>query len=148
MINVSFIKFNPQLVEILGNHIFGYNALKECIVKYKNKDIKITEETAKNLRFNNYFEVIINNQKYIANLLTLSVDKLIFSANKKEINITDDMKFSCKLYFHLYRFILNGKIEKIENTDNGKLIVHYIFDFSPELTEILDDYFYRMQYVD
>ena len=78
MINVSFMKFNSQLIEILGNYIFGYNALKQCIVKYKNKDITVTEETAKNLRFNNYFEVIISNKKYIANLLILSVDKLVF----------------------------------------------------------------------
>ncbi len=148
MINISFIKFNSQLIEILGNYIFGYNALQECLAKYKNKNIIITEETAKNLRYNNYFEIIINNRKNIGNLLSLSINKIIFSIKMSEIKITEDMKLSCKLYFHLYRFIISGKIVKIEKSDDGTQKVHFVLDFSPELTEILDDYFYRIQYIE
>lgn len=148
MINISFIKFNSQLIEILGNYIFGHNALKECLVKYEKKDIGITVETAKNLRYNNYFEVICNNNKCVGQLLSLSVDKLIFSVNERELKIAENMNLSCKLYFHLYRFIISGKIIKVDKTENGIQKVHYAFNFSPELTEILDDYFYRIQYVE
>lgn len=148
MINISFIKFNTHLIEILGNYIFGYNELKQCVVKYKNKLIQITEETAKNLRYNNYIELINGTNKYEATLVSLSIDNLVFIINESVLKITDDIKISCKLYFHLYRFILNGKIEKIEKDANGVQKIHFIVEFSPELTEILDDYFYRIQYVD
>ena len=53
------------------------------------------------------------------------------------------IKLVSKLYFQSAQFLVTGTVSDIRGPRNGKLYLDYELEFSADLVEILDDYFYR-----
>ena len=144
MIDVVFSERPSELTDILGNFILTYNALRGYYETFQGKEIIMDNRMARMLRFNDYMECYIGSNKIRADLVAISVSKLIFSLPSDTPDIIEGYSFSCKLYFQLYQFMVHGKIDEIEGYKRGQIRVSCSIDFAPELIEIMDDYFYRL----
>ena len=95
------------------------------------------------MKYNKYIECIIGNQKVKAKLLSVSVNQLILSIPASIIDFHVDTEFSTKLFFQTYQFSVKGKAVKIIDKNNNYIKVQYSINFSPELVDILNEYFIR-----
>ncbi len=144
MLDISFKNCPVDLVEIIGDYITSFESLKAQYESFKGKEIPMNPRNAKIMRFNNFVESQFGKNKVQTRLLAVSVDKLILAVPASVPDLSDGMKFVSKLYFQVYQFIVGGIISKMEGPMNGYYKVHYDIDFSPELVEIIDDYFFRL----
>jgi hypothetical protein len=140
----TVIKNCPNdLVEIIGDYITAFEALKSQYEGYRDKLIMVDETSAKTMRFNKYIELILGASKTRATLLSLSVNGLKMSPSMDIPGIEIGAVCASRLYFQIYQFTVTGKITAVEKEPGGRSAVTLAIDFSPELIEIVDDYFFR-----
>jgi hypothetical protein len=144
MIDLNFQQSPPRLIEILGDYLLAYSALKSYYETFSGREIIIDDHMARMLRFNNYMECNFGRNKVRAKLVALSVNKLVFDIPADTPDVIEGCSFSCKLYFQLYQCVASGSVDEIEGYRAGTLRVHAGIGFTPELIEIMDDYFYRL----
>ena len=144
MIELTYKRLSNELIEILGDYIYTYNSLQEYFDKYKSRKIELTQKTIRLLRFNNYMECYLKGKKVLAQLVCISSNMLCFTLPEEYGKLKTDDKLNCKMYFQLYRFMVTGKISEIIHIgDKVEITIDIVF--SPELIEIMDDYFYRIE---
>lgn len=146
MVEITFKTCPDDLVTILGDHIISFESLKTQYENFKDRPVEMNEATAQTMRFNNYVESQIVSEKLQTRLLSLSVNQLILGVPDAVRDLEEGQRLVSKLYFQTYQFIVNGEIMKIEDTDSGYKRVYCNIDFTPELVEIIDDYFFRMSF--
>ena len=146
MIEVIFTAYPPELIEIIGEFILVHNSLRGYYDSFQGKDIHIEENTAKQLRYNNYMECYLKSQKHRAQLVNLSVNRLNLVLPESAGDVAVGEAFPSKLYFQLYQFMVKGKATATSRQPDSSLLVQYDIEFAPELVEILDDYFYRISH--
>lgn len=140
----AVIKSCPNdMVEIIGEYIEAYNALKAQFQTFQEKKITVNAENARLMRYNNYSELIIGTAKTRCNLLSLSVTSLILRPSIEVPGLSVGDSCGARLYFQVYQFTVNGKVAWVDRTPDGQQMVTVIIDFAPELIEIVDDYYYR-----
>jgi hypothetical protein len=144
MIDLTFLKPPEKLIEILGDYVLAHSALKTYYETFSGREIVIDDYMARMLRFNNYMECTFSRHKVRARLVAISVNKLVFDIPADTPDVIEGTSFSCKLYFQLYQFLTHGAVNEIEGYRAGTLRVHAGISFTPELIEIMDDYFYRL----
>jgi hypothetical protein len=83
-------------------------------------------------------------QKVPARLLSLGVSRLVLELPLSAQGLAVGQSLATKLYFQTYQFMVGGKIEESTLTDKQRRRVTCALEFSPELVEIMDDYFFRM----
>jgi len=145
MIEVSFTAYPPELIEILGDFITGFNSLRGYYDTFQGREIAIDAESARELRFNNFVECYVGSKKVRASLVNLSVNRLALILPETAGEVAVGEVFPTKLYFQLYQFMVKGRVTATSQTQDG-LRVRYDIQFAPELVEILDDYFYRVSH--
>lgn len=146
MIDITFINCPDELIEIIGDYIMSYNALRGYYANFQGGAIYVDENMARMLRYNNYMECFIARKKVRAELLSISVNQIVFQIPSDAPDIIEGNRISAKLYFQLYQFVVTGTIEAIEGYKGSLLRAHVAIDFAPELIEIMDDYFYRLSH--
>jgi hypothetical protein len=135
-----------DLVEIIGDYMLSFEALKTQYDNFKNRLVVIDQAVARTMRFNNYVECLPGGQKTPARLLSLAVNRLALELPLSAQGLALGQQMAIKLYFQTYQFMVNGKIEESTVTDRQRRRVTCGLDFSPELVEIMDDYFFRMSF--
>ncbi len=146
LVDMSLKNCPVELIEIIGDYIISFNSLKSQYENFKDRTVVINEENAQVLRFNNYVESYLAGQKVLSKLLHLSVNQLILAIPDSVQDLGEGEKITSKLYFQTYQFIVNGEVIKIEDSQPGFRQVYCTIDFSPELVEIMDDYFFRLSF--
>ena len=146
MVEITFKTCPDDLVTILRDHIISFESLKTQYESFKDRPVEMNEATAQTMHFNNYVESQIVSEKLQTSLLSLSVNQLILGVPDAVRDLEEGQRLVSKLYFQTYQFIVNGEIMKIEDTDSGYKRVYCNIDFTPELVEIIDDYFFRMSF--
>jgi hypothetical protein len=140
----TLIKTCPNdMVEIIGDYITAYDALKSQYASFQEKKIAVNEASAKLMRFNNYGELVVGGAKTRATLLSLSVTSLVMRPSIEIPGLEVGASCAARLYFQVYQFTVNGKIAGVDKTPDGQSLVMIIIDFAPELIEIIDDYYFR-----
>jgi hypothetical protein len=132
-----------DLVTILGDYLVAYAALQSQYETFQDRQIPFNEANSKLMRYNNYMELIIGNAKTRATLLSLSVVRVMIRPPVAIPGMEVDAACSARLYFQIYQFSVAGKITAIDKDAAGRNIISMTIDFSPELIEIVDDFFYR-----
>jgi hypothetical protein len=135
-----------DLVEIIGDYVLAFQALKTQFENFKDRDVAIDPNVARTMRFNNYVECLPGAQKLPARLLSLAVNRLALELPLSAQGLAAGQQLPCKLYFQTYQFVVNGKVEESKVTDQQRRRVSCSVEFSPELVEIMDDYFFRMSF--
>ena len=140
----ALIKSCPNdLVAIIGDYITAYEGLKSQFETFRNKQVAMDEANAKLMRFNNYAELTVGQAKTRATLLALSVMSLTLRPSMEIPGVEVGAPCSTRLYFQVYQFTVNGSITGVERDAHGQSVVTVTIDFAPELTEIVDDFFFR-----
>ncbi len=132
-----------DLVEIIGDYLNAYSALKSQYEAFKDKLIQVNEGSAKLMRYNNYMEIVTGAAKTRATLFALSAGTLTARLSMEIPGIEVGAPCSARLYFQIYQFTVNGKISAAAKGPGGQSMVTVDIEFAPELIEIVDDYFYR-----
>jgi len=101
------------------------------------------DAAAKLMRFNNYVELIVGAAKARATLAALSVNSLTLRVAGSPPGLAEGEACSAKLYFQVYQFTANGKVSALQRADGDQVLLTMSIEFTPELIEIVDDFFFR-----
>jgi hypothetical protein len=135
-----------DLVEIIGDYVLSFEALKTQFDNFKDRAVEIDPAVARTMRFNNYVECLPGAHKVPARLLSLAVNRLVLELPLSTQGLGVGQPLASKLYFQTYQFPVSGKIVDGTVTDKQRRRVTCSLEFSPELVEIMDDYFFRMSF--
>ncbi len=146
MADVVYRNCPNDLTEIIGDYLMAYESLKGQYENFKGREVAVDAEAARIMRYNNYSEVQLGGEKVQVQLAALSVDHVTLRLPQGLSVPQRGQPLSAKLYFQLYQFLVNGKVSAVEKTDAGRSLVKMEISFTPELVEILDDYYYRLTF--
>ena len=146
LMEIAYKNCPNDLVEIIGDYMLSFEALKTQYENFKGRLVTIDPAAARTMRFNNYAECLPGGQKMPARLLSLGVNRLVLELPLSAQGLSVGQQLATKLYFQTYQFMVNGKIEDSTVGDKQRRRVTCALDFSPELVEIMDDYFFRMSF--
>jgi hypothetical protein len=135
-----------DLVEIIGDYLLAYESLQSQFETYKGREVDMDEQTAKTMRFNNYVESQFGDQKVQTKLLSLGVDKIALEVPGRLPAPRVGQILPSKLYFQTHQFMVNGKVNAVEALGSGAKKISMEVGFTPELVEIMDDYFFRTSF--
>lgn len=135
-----------DLVEIIGDFAVSFEALKAQYENFKDRAVAIDLNAARTMRFNNFVECQLGAQKVPARLQSLAVNRLTLELPLSAQGLAAGQTLVSKLYFQTYQFLVSGKIEESTVTEKQRRRVVCTVDFSPELVEIMDDYFFRLSF--
>ena len=143
MMDASLKGCPNDLVEIIGDYITAFEGLKSQYENFSGKAITVDEASAKLMRFNNYVELVLGASKARASLTALSVNSLTLRLFAAAPGLAEGETCSVKLYFQVYQFTANGKVSGLQRGQDGQTLVTLAIEFTPELIEIMDDFFFR-----
>jgi hypothetical protein len=143
MMDASIKACPNDLVEIIGDYITAFDGLKSQYDNFSGKAIQVDEPSAKMMRFNNYVELMFGTIKARAQLVSLAVNSLALRLSALPPGLTEGEACSARLYFQVYQFTANGKVGALQRGEGEQVFVTMPIEFTPELIEIVDDYFFR-----
>jgi hypothetical protein len=146
MVDLSYKNCPLDLVEIIGDYILTFQSLKSRHESFQNRSIAINEESARVMRFNNYIECQVLQQKVQGQLISLAVNELVLKVPASLEGVVEGEKIFVKLYFQTYQFIVSGRITRVEAPGQNTRELSCSIGFAPELVEIMDDYFFRLSF--
>ncbi|MBA7473129.1 hypothetical protein ES707_08463 [subsurface metagenome] len=147
LVEISYSSCPNDLMEIVADYIGNHASLKSQYEHLRNKPVELNEENIKIMRYNSYTEVQIAGEKRQVTLISVSVNQLIVDIPAAAGPIAEGSKFIIKLYFQMYQFMVTGRVSKAEEApEAGFTRAYYDIEFTPELVEILDDYFFRLSF--
>jgi hypothetical protein len=86
---------------------------------------------------------VLGATKARASLTELSVNSLSLRLSAAPPGLAEGEPCSAKLYFQVYQFTANGKISALKRGEGEQILVTIAIEFTPELIEIVDDFFFR-----
>lgn len=143
MMEVSLRGCPNDLVEIIGDYLTAFEGLKSQYDGFSGKAIVVDEPSAKLMRFNNYAELLVGSARTRAALVSLSVNSLCLSVAGPVAGLVEGQACSARLYFQVYQFTASGTATSITQSSPEQLMVTISIEFTPELIEIVDDFFFR-----
>jgi len=147
LVDLSYSSCPNDLMEIVADYLGNHASLKSQYEHLKNRPVELTEENTRIMRYNEYAEAQIAGKKQQVNLISVSVNRLIVDIPAAAGPIEEGSKFIIKLYFQMYQFMMTGRVTKTEEApEAGFTRAYYEIGFTPELVEILDDYFFRLSF--
>ena len=142
MMDASLKACPNDLVEIIGDYITAFESLKSQYENFSGKAIPVDDAAARLMRFNNYVEFLVGATRTRAALSGLAVNSLTLRLPGTAPGLTEGESCSARLYFQVYQFTANGKISALDRAGDQTHVTMAI-DFTPELIEIVDDFFFR-----
>jgi hypothetical protein len=141
LIACDFKPIPPALAQVLGDHLIGLETLRVQWQDYKDKSVQVDAENSRRLGYNNYAVMTAGGEPLKLALYTIAVNRLEFLMPFRSPDLAPDTPVAISLYFRKYRFTVNGSIEKAERLPSGVQKVRASIDFSPELCDLMSDYF-------
>jgi hypothetical protein len=143
MMDASFKACPNDLVEIIGNYLFAYEGLRNQFERFSGKSITLNDDSARLMRYNNYAELIIGPTKSRATLTSIAANCVAVRLPACPAGLEEGSPCSLRMYFQVYQFTVNGKVKSLEKNGGGQVAATFGLEFTPELIEIVDDYFFR-----
>jgi hypothetical protein len=140
---VDFKTTPDDLINLLGNFLEGQDRIKMLFEDYGKTVIKITPEIAKIMGYNMYATITEPDKEarriQIFSLSTKTTEHLE-AAGAHQRNPGAPVAY--QLYFKKYRISVAGTVESAQILPQGLVRTVAALAFSPELVEIIDDYWY------
>ncbi|MGO9412443.1 MAG: PilZN3 domain-containing protein [Spirochaetia bacterium] len=143
MMDASFRACPNDLAEIVGEYLYAYEGLRNQYENFSGKSIPLDQATARLMRYNNYVELVVGATKARATLVSIAANCLSLRLPARPAELSEGAACSLRLYFQVYQFTANGKVTALETGDGGQVTATICLEFTPELIEIVDDYFFR-----
>jgi hypothetical protein len=135
-----------ELVFLLGNFLEGQVRLRAQYDDYGKSLIRMTPNVAKILGYNMYAAIAEPNTPekriQVFNLSTKTIDHLE-AANSSERPLGTPVVY--QLFFKKYRVSVSGTVNNAGRLPQGLIRTGSDLSFSPELVEIIDDYWYTIR---
>jgi hypothetical protein len=135
-----------DLIEIIGDYLLAYESLQGQFDTYNDREVEMNQEVARTMRFNDFVESQLGGQKVQTKLLSLAVNKVSLEIPGRLPAPAVGQTLSSKLYFQTHQFMINGKVKGVDALGSGGKKVSLEVGFTPELVEIMDDYFFRTSF--
>ena len=108
-----------DLIEIIGDFLLAYETLQGQFASYKDREVEMDKQAARTMRFNDYVESQIGDQKLQTKLLSVGVNKIALEIPGRLPAPAVGNIFPSKLYFQTYQFIVNGKVVAVDTLGSG-----------------------------
>lgn len=133
-----------QMVLIMGNFLENQERIKIQYDDYGKTAVRMTPEVAKIMGYNLYSTIINPNPEprriQIFNLSSKIVEHLEAAGAPVR---TAGTAVIYQIFFQKYRITVNGKVEESSVLPQGMVRTKSALALSPELVEIMDDYWYN-----
>ncbi|MFP4362735.1 MAG: PilZN3 domain-containing protein [Spirochaetia bacterium] len=132
-----------ELIEIIGKHLGFMDALESQYESLQGKEVPITPETMKILRYNTFMEAVFSKKKVMPTLKSIAVNEITLGFDPQKAYPAEGDQINLKLYFQSYQFSVNGKVTERKQNSHNQVLIKVAVGFTPELVEIIDDYLFR-----
>jgi hypothetical protein len=139
----DFKPMPPSLETILGEHLMRLDRLRVEWNDLRGKSVPISPDSARKMGFNNYAIATSGLDQFKLALFSLAVDAMDFLMPLRSPDMTIGAATAFSLFFQKYRFSVNGTIVSTQRLPTGVQKVRATLEFSPELTDILTNYFFQ-----
>jgi len=141
LIVCDFKPIPPALAKVLGDHLIGLETLRIRWQDYKDKTVQVDADNSRRLGYNNYAVMNAGGEPLKLALFNIAVNRLEFIMPFRSPDLEPGTPVAVSLYFRKFRFTVNGKIERAERLPTGSQKVRAAIEFSPELCELMADFF-------
>jgi hypothetical protein len=142
LIVCDFKPIPPALAQLVGDHLMNVERLKALCVDLRDKAAQVTPETSRKLGYNNYAVLAIGAEQHKLALFTIAVNRVDFLMPMRSPDLKAGTVAAISLFFQKYRFTVAARIESAQRLPTGVQKVRASMDFSPELCELMSDYFF------
>jgi len=142
LIVCDFKPIPPALATILGEHLLDLERLKAEYRDFKDKSIRVDPASSRKLGYNNYAVLAAGSSQQKIALFSLAVNRLEFLTPLRSEDLPPGASVSFNLFFQRYRLTVPGKVERAERLPTGIQRARAVLEFSPELCDIMSEYFY------
>jgi hypothetical protein len=140
----DFKPIPPALADLLGEHLVSLETLRARWEDFRDKTVQLNPDSSRTLGYNNYAVMAYGADQLKLALYTLAVNRLEFLMPLRSPDLPPGASVGICLYFRKFRFTVNGSIEKAERLPSGVQKVRASVDFSPELCDLMADYFFTV----
>jgi hypothetical protein len=121
-----------DLVEIIGDYLMGFESLQTQFANFKGRSVPI--------------ETVVGPRKVQSRLVSLAVNRVVLDLPASVPAPPVGGSLASKLYFQTYQFTVTGKVAEVQGGEGGVKRTTLEIGFTPELVEIMDDYFFRVSF--
>jgi hypothetical protein len=146
LFEVAYKNCPEDLVEIIGDYLLAHDSLKTQYESFRDRIVQMDERAARTMRFNDYVESQLPGGVVQTKLLSIGVSRLVMEMPASAAVPGLGQPLMSKLYFQTYQFQVSGVVAAAEVLSSGSKRVTVDVDFTPELVEIMDDYFFRTSF--
>jgi hypothetical protein len=141
---VDFKNTPDDFVVILGSHLEHVDRLKTQFEDYGKTNIRVTPDTAKLLGYNMYATITeVNGPGRRIQVFSINAQSIEHLEGAGAELRPEGTAVAYQLFFRRYRVSVAGTIVSSERLPTGIIKTQSKLEFSPELVEILDDYWFR-----
>ncbi len=140
---VDFKSTPEDFVTILGGYLEAQERLAAQYEDYGKTSVSMTPEAAKRLGYNLFAEAADSGGGRRVQLFSLNSKSVEFLEAASAAERSAGTKVALQLYFRKYRVSVQAAVESATRLPSGILKTKAGIGFSPELVEILDDYWFR-----
>ncbi|MCX7656491.1 MAG: hypothetical protein N2Z76_08200 [Treponemataceae bacterium] len=135
-----------EYIGILGAYLEGQDQLKQLYESYGKEEIRFTPEVARIMGYNLYATIKdTSGQEGRIQIFSLNSKTMVHLEGPHVQERVPGSKVVFQLYFKKYRCTLSGTIQASSRLSSGILRTTSTLDFSPQLIEILDDYYFTVR---
>jgi hypothetical protein len=138
----DFKPIPPDLAALLGDHLLGMDRLRTQWGDLGGRLVQVNPESSRKLGYNNYAVMTFGAEQLKLALFSIAVNRLDFLMPLSSPDIPAGTAVSFSLFFRKYRFSVSGRIESSLRMPTGVQKLAASIDFSPELCDLLSDYFF------
>lgn len=140
---VDFKSTPEDLVSILGGFLEAQERLAAQYEDYGKTAVALTPDAAKRLGYNQFAVAADKLGSRRIQLYTLSSKNIEFLEAASAAERPIGTNLTLQLYFRKYRVSAQATVESVARLPTGIVRTRASVAFSPELVEILDDYWFR-----
>jgi hypothetical protein len=146
LIICDFKPIPPALAQILGDHLMGLERLHVQWEDFRDKAVPVNPESARKLGYNNYAVLSRGGEQLKLALFSLAVNRLDFLLPLRSPDLEPGSKVAFNLFFQKYRFSVEGTIDSSQRLPTGVQKARASIGFSPELCDLLSDYYFAQSH--
>ena len=140
---VDFKTTPDDLVSILGTYLESQERLAAQYEDYGKTAVSMTAEVSKRLGYNQFAVAVDKNGSRRIQLFSLSSKNVEFLEAASSTERFPGTPINLQLYFRRYRVSVQATVESASRLPTGIVKTRAVLSFSPELVEILDEYWFR-----
>ncbi|GAB1482730.1 hypothetical protein MASR2M78_15460 [Treponema sp.] len=140
---VDFKTTPEDYINILGSYLEGMERLQAQYNDYGKTEVRVNAEAAKSLGYNQFATAADPAGAKRIQVFSLSSQHIEHLEGGAGSERAIGTSLGYQLFFRKYRVGVAGEVETVERLPNGLIKTRAKLAFSPELVEIMDDYWFR-----